>query len=94
MNRTGAVPLAITARAINLAVVLSIEVDDVNMATSVVLDDLIRGMVGTTANDVGSSITLDGNSILTDILEPDKLEVTAALAVNTLALVSTNNDVL
>lgn len=94
MNGTGAVVLAITARAIDLAVVLSIEVDDVNVATSVMLDDLIRGMVGTTTNDVGSSITLDGNGILADILEPDKFEVAAALAVDTLTLVGTNNDVL
>jgi hypothetical protein len=58
-----------------------------------VLDDLVGSLVGTASDDVGSSTTLDSDSILADVLEPDELEVTSAKAVNTLLLVGTNNDV-
>lgn len=46
-----ALALAVTARAIDLSVVLGVEVDDVNGAAAVVLDDLIRGVVGASADD-------------------------------------------
>lgn len=40
-----------------------------------------------------SSITLDGDGILADVLEPDKLQGARAKAIDTLALVSTDDDV-
>lgn len=63
------------------------------MTTSVVLDHLVGSLVGTATDDVGSSTTLDRDSILADILEPDKLKVTGAETVDTLLLVGADNDV-
>ena len=40
-----------SARAVHLAVVFSIEVDDLDSSASVVLDDLIRSMVSSSTND-------------------------------------------
>ena len=63
------------------------------MTTSVVLDHLVGSLVGTATNDVGSSTTLDRDSILADVLEPDKLKVAGTETVDTLLLVGTNDDV-
>ena len=93
VNGAGAVARAVTAGSVDLAVVLGIEVDNVDMAATVVLDDLVGGMVSTAANDVGSAVTLDGDSVLADVLEPDKLESAGAQAVDTLTLVGANDDV-
>jgi hypothetical protein len=48
---TLALAVAVTTRSIDFSVVLSIEVDDVNGTAAVVLDNLIRGVVGAAAND-------------------------------------------
>jgi hypothetical protein len=69
------------------------EVNNVDVTASVVLDDLVGSLVGTASDDVGSSTTLDSDGILADVLEPDKLKVASAKAVNTFLLVGTNNDV-
>ena len=63
----------ISARAVQFAVVIDVEVDDVNGTAAVVLDDFVRSMVGSTTDDpalLASSILLDGNSIFADILKP------------------------
>jgi hypothetical protein len=81
---------AVSARAIQLSVVLDVEVDDVYGSAAVVLDNLVGGVVRTTANDPGlvaGNIFLDGDGVFTDILEPDELECTGALTVDTLGLI-------
>lgn len=87
------VALAVTARSVDLAVVVGVEVDDVDVTAAVVLDDLVGGVVSTTTDDVGSAAAKDGDGILADILEPGELDVARALAVNTLTLVGTDDDV-
>lgn len=94
VDGTGTVALAVTAGSVNLAVVVGVEVDDVDVATAVVLNDLVLGAVSTATNDVGSSGSLDGDSVLADLLEPNELQVAAAQAVDTLLLVGTDDDVL
>ena len=89
----GLVALAVAAGAVDLAVVVGVEVDDVDVTAAVVLDDLVGGLVSTAANDVGNSAALDGDGILADVLEPDKLEVAGAQAVDTLLLVGTDDNV-
>lgn len=87
----------VAARAVQLAVVLNVVVDDVDSTASVVLDYLIRSVVGTTADDPGLSsglVVLDRDGILADVLEPDELEGAVAVAVDTLSLVLANNGVL
>jgi hypothetical protein len=88
-----AVVRAVAARAVDLAIVVGVKVDNVDVATSVVLDDLVGRLVGTAANDVGGAAALDANGILADVLEPDELEVAGALAVDALLLVGTNDDI-
>lgn len=66
----------------------------VDGTTAVVLDNLVARAVSATADDVGSAITLDGDSVLADVFEPDVLEGARALAVDTLGLVLADNDVL
>lgn len=58
------------------------------------LNDLVTCAVSATSDDVGGAITLDGDSVLADVLEPDVLEGARALAVDTLGLVLTDDDVL
>lgn len=48
-----ALAATVAARAVELAVVLGVEVDDVDGAAAVVLDDLVRGVVGAAADDPG-----------------------------------------
>jgi len=75
LARAVAVALAVTARAIHLAVVLGVEVDDVDGAAAVVLDHLVRGVVGAAADDVGGAVALEGDGVFAHVLEPDVLEV-------------------
>jgi hypothetical protein len=54
-----------------LAVVLNIKVDDIDGTAAVVLDNLVRAVVGTTTDDPSlrtSLVVLDRESILVDIL--------------------------
>lgn len=69
----------------------------VDGTATVVLNNLVRGVVSTTANDPGvvaRGIVLHGDGILADILEPDELERAGAIAVDTLSLVLADDDVL
>lgn len=86
----------VSARAVKLAVILNVEVDDVDGAAAVVLNHLVAGVVGTTAYDprlLPSLVVLDADGVLADVLEPDKLEVAGAVAVNTLGLVLADDHV-
>lgn len=86
----------VSARAVKLAVILNVEVDDIDGAAAVVLDDLVASVVGATAYDprlLTGLVVLDGNGILADVLEPDELEVARAVAVNTLGLVLADDHV-
>jgi hypothetical protein len=79
----------VSTRAIKLAVCVDVEVDDVNSTAAVMLDDLVRSVVGTTANNprfLTCLISLDGDGVLTDILKPDKLEAAMTLAMDTFGL--------
>lgn len=73
-----AVALAVAARAVDLAVVLGVEVDDVHGAAAVVLDDLVRGVVGAAADDVGGAVALEADGVFADVFEPDVFEVAGA----------------
>ena len=86
----------ISARPVQLAVVLNIVVDDVDRTTPVVLNDFVGSVVGTTTDDPGflpSYIILDTDSVLADVFEPDKLESTMAIAVYTFGLVLADNHI-
>lgn len=93
MHRASAVTLAVAARPVNLAVIVGIEVDDVHVATAVMLNDLIGGFVSATADNVGCAAALDGDGILADVLEPHKFKRTRSKAVHAFALIRANNDV-
>lgn len=93
-NVAGAHLLAVTARSVELAEVDNGEAVDGDRAETVVLDDLVRSTSGTTAADDSVTVTLEGESILADLLPPDVLDGARALAVNTLDLVSANDGVL
>lgn len=58
------------------------------------LDDLVLGAAGTTANDGGVAVTLEGESVLADSSPPDVVDGAGALAVDTLDLVGTDDGVL
>lgn len=88
--------VAVAARAVQLAKVLDGEVGDLEGATTVVLQDLVLGAVGTAALDVGGVagvLVLDGEGVLADGAPPDVLEGAATLAVDTLDLVGADDDV-
>lgn len=93
-NVAGAHLLAVTARSVELAKVDNGEAIDGDRAETVVLDDLVRSTSGTTTADDSITVTLEGESILADLLPPDVLDGARALAVNTLDLVSANDGVL
>ena len=58
------------------------------------LHNLILSVFSTTANDVRLPRgLLNGNSILTDVLEPDVVEVARTEAVDTFSLVGTDDDI-
>ena len=80
LARAVAVAFAVAAGAVDLTVVLGVEVDNVDGAAAVVLDDLVRGMVGAAADDVDGAVTLERDGILADVLEPDVLEVAGAVS--------------
>lgn len=67
----------VSAGTVQLAVVIDVEVDDVDRAAAVVLDNLIRSMVRSSTDDPGllaRYIFFDRECILADILPPDKLD--------------------
>ena len=42
------------------------------------LDDLVRGVVGAAADDVGGAVALDADGVFADVFEPDEFEVAGA----------------
>jgi hypothetical protein len=86
--------LAVTARSVKLTEVNNGEAVDGDGTETVVLDDLVFSTSGTTALDESVTVTLEGESILADLLPPDVLDGARALAVNTLDLVGANDGVL
>jgi hypothetical protein len=91
--RAVGVALAVAARAVDFAVVLGVEVDDVDGAAAVVLDHFVGGVVGATSNDVGGAVALETDGVLAHVFEPDVLQVAGAQAVDTLGLVFANNHI-
>lgn len=88
--------VAVSARAVQLAEVVDGETGDVQGTATVVLEDLVLSPEGTTTRDVGSvagTLLLDGESVLADGRPPDVLERAGAVAVDTLELVGTDDDV-
>jgi len=75
LARALAVALAVAAGAVDFAVVFGVEVDDVHSAAAVVLDDLVRGVVGAAADDVGGAVALEADGVFADVFEPDEFEV-------------------
>lgn len=79
----------VSARAVELAVIVDIEVDDVHSSTSIVLDDFVGCVVGATTDDPGllsSLVFFDGDGILANIFEPNELKSAVALAMHTFRL--------
>ena len=76
----------ISAGPVELAVVLNVEVDDIDGTAAVVLDDLVRAVVSTTTDDPSlrtGLVILDREGILADILPPDEFKGAVAVAVDT-----------
>lgn len=93
-NVASAHGLAVAARAVELAEVDSGEAINGDRSEAVVLNDLVLGASGTSTLDEGVAVTLEGKGVLADLLPPDVLDGARTLAVNTLDLVSTDDDVL
>lgn len=67
-----AVALAVAAVADQLAVVLDVEVVDVQRAAAVELENLVLGAEGTTTVDGGGTrLLLEGGGVLADVGPPD-----------------------
>jgi hypothetical protein len=88
-----AVAAAVAARAVHLAVVLGVEVLDVDRAAAVVLDHFIRGVEGSATGDVGCAVALDADGVFAHVFEPQVLERARAQAVDALALVGADDHV-
>ncbi|KAJ8104452.1 hypothetical protein OPT61_g10749 [Boeremia exigua] len=87
---------AVSAGAVQLAVVLDVEVNDVDGAAAVVLDDLVGAVVRAAADDPGllaGFVVLDRECVFAHVLPPDVLESAVAGAVDTLGLVLADDDV-
>lgn len=60
------------------------------------LHDLVRGVVGTTTNDVrllAGLVVLDGDGVFADIFEPDVFQVARSVTVDPFGLVFADDDV-
>jgi len=86
---------AVSARTVELAKVLSaVRVDD-DITASVMLNDLVISILGSTPGDCRCSRgLLDGDGIFANILEPDIPQSARAQAVDTLRLVCADNNIL
>ena len=86
--------LAVTAASVELAEVGDLKVLDDNGTTTVVLDNLVLGALGTTTVD-GSGLAvlllLDAEGVFTDGIPDDVVQGAATVAVDTLDLVRTCN---
>lgn len=93
-DRTLGLGGAVSAGTVELAKVLDAVVLDHNGSTTVVLDNLVVGVSGTSATDRGGpGALLDGDSILANVLEPYVLKGAGALAMYTLSLVCADDHV-
>jgi len=93
---TLALRAAVSAGAIEFSICVCVEVDNVDGTATIVLDDLVGGLVGTTSDDPGvlsGSVALDGDGVLANVLEPNELESARTAAVDTLSLVLSDDDV-
>lgn len=88
------VTLAVSTVANQLAVVLDVKVRDIDGTAAVELDNLVGGVESTaTLDEGGTGLLLESNGVLADVLPPDVLDGAGALAVNTLSLSGTDDDV-
>ena len=79
---------AVTARAIELSEGLRAVAVDLDMTGTVMLDNLVRGSLGATTNNVGGAASLlDRDGVLADVLEPDVVEVAWTEAVYAFLLI-------
>ena len=62
--------LAVAARAVHFAVVLGVEVLDIDRAAAVVLDHFVRGVEGAAADDVGCAVAFDADRVFAHVFEP------------------------
>ena len=85
--------LAVTARAVQLAKVLNSEVRDADCANAVVLNDFVRGTLGTAARDGTSAVAFEGESVLADCLPPDVSDSAGTGAVHAFDLIGTDDDI-
>lgn len=76
MHRASTVSTAVTTRSVHFTIVIGIEVDNVDVTTTVVLDDLVSGLVSATSDDVGCAAALDGDGILADVFKPHEFKST------------------
>ncbi|KAI6774242.1 hypothetical protein HG531_001091 [Fusarium graminearum] len=94
LNVTSRHRLAVTAAAVKLAKVRDLKVLNDNSSTTVVLDHLVIGSLGTTAIYSGGLtifLLLDAKSVFADGVPDNIVKSAATVAVNTLDLVRTWN---
>lgn len=85
--------LAVAAGAVELAKVLDLEARDGDGSNAVVLDDLVLSALCATARDSAVTVTLEGQSILTDGLPPDVGNRAGTGAVYAFDLISSDDDI-
>ncbi|KAJ8552250.1 hypothetical protein ON010_g10296 [Phytophthora cinnamomi] len=99
VERDGALDVgAGAARAVELAEVFCVKAVDIDVAVSVVLDDLVLGVLGAARQHVGDAVlvaALHTQRVLADVLPPHVLDsAVVVVAVHALALVGSDDDVL
>jgi hypothetical protein len=86
----------VSTRAVKLAIVLDVEVDNVDRAAPVVLDDLVGRMVSAATDDPAVSarlVVLDAECIFADVLPPYEFQRAVAGAVDSFGLVLADDHV-
>lgn len=88
--------VAVTAATVELSEVLDVEARDLKGTATVLLEDLVLSLEGTTAGDLGGlaiGLLLDGEGVLADSAPPDVGERAGSEAMHTLDLVGTDDHV-
>jgi len=86
---------AVSAAPVEFAESLDAVRVDLDGSAAVVLDNFVFSVLGASTDDVGLARgLLDGDGILTDIFEPDVVDIARAEAVDTFGLVGADHDVL
>jgi len=93
MHTPPTVVTTVSTRSVNLAIILGIEVDNVHMTTTIVLDDFVIGLECATADNVGCAAAFDRDGVFAYIFEPDEFECAGAFTVDAFALVRADDDV-